>query len=148
MKLQFMPVAVLAVALTGTVAAQSRGADKPLPWLGMGIRSFQEKSGQRLLHVDHVVPKGPADVAGVRPGDLITEVGGSILRLGDDLDFLNFLAQHKPGEQEHIRLIRKGQVINLTLRFGKMPDEVRPAWYRTVEAARRKRAAAARAAAQ
>jgi S1-C subfamily serine protease len=136
-------IAVLAVAFTGVAP----GGDRPLPWLGMSIRSFKENSGQRLLHVDHVVPKSPADIAGVRPGDLIAEFGGSILRIGDDLDFLNFLAQHKPGEREHIRLIRKGQTIDLTLTFGKMPDEVRPAWYRTVEAARRKRALATRAAA-
>src|SRR5256885_8480274 len=129
----------------GSSAQLLNDGKRPFPWLGMGIRSFRDPSGQRFLHVDHIASGGPAELAGVQPGDIVTEIGGSVLRVGDDLDFLMFLAQHKPGDRLPLRIARYGRTLNIVVRFASMPESVRPAWNQTVSVARRKRLAAAQA---
>jgi len=143
MKRALLILTILCAVIAIEGFAEIASADKkPLPWLGMGLRSFRENSGQRVLHVDHVVAGGPADRAGVHPGDIIVSFGTAILKAGDDLDFLTFLTQHKPGERVAVRLVRHGQPMSLVITFGEMPEEARAAWQRTFEAARRKRAGA------
>ena len=126
-----------------TTPVPAMAADqKPLPWLGMAVRSFRDPSGQRFLHVDHTAPGGPAERAGIRPGDIIVRMGGATLQIGDDLDFLMFLTQHKPGERLPMRIARYGRTIELVVTFASMPEALRPAWNHTLEVARRNRLAA------
>jgi S1-C subfamily serine protease len=134
-----------AAVLISAVLLAGAAREPVLPWLGMGIRSFRDPSGQRFLHVDLVAPGGPAERAGIRPGDIITYAGGAALQVGHDLDFLMFLAQHKPGDRLPLRIVRYGQQRDAVVVFAAMPASVRSAWNQTVDAARRKRLAAAQA---
>ena|SRR5581483_1856923 len=112
----------------------------PQPWLGMGVRSRRGPDGEPFLYVERVNPKGPADEAGLRPGDLITQIENHSLRhFGDQLDFLLFIADHKPGDRVRLTRIRSGQASTLVLTFGNMPASARGDWERGIKAARRNR---------
>ncbi|HYH18083.1 MAG TPA: S1C family serine protease [Azospirillum sp.] len=66
----FVPVNALKEVL-GDLLAYGRRQEEARPWLGVNVR---EEQG-RLL-VERVTPRGPAEAAGLRPGDQIVGVGG------------------------------------------------------------------------
>lgn len=66
----FVPIAALKPILADLIAF-GRPQVPPRPWLGVTLR---EEQG-RLL-VERVTPQGPAETAGVKPGDQIVGVGG------------------------------------------------------------------------
>ncbi|MGH9703691.1 MAG: Do family serine endopeptidase [Candidatus Acidiferrales bacterium] len=57
--------------------------------------------------VEQVQPGGPAEKAGIQPGDVITEVNGKPVRTGSDL--VNPIAQTNIGEKVVIRYVRNKQ---------------------------------------
>jgi serine protease Do len=57
--------------------------------------------------VEQVQPGGPADKAGIQPGDVITEVNGKPVRTGSDL--VNPIAQTTIGEKVQLRYVRNKQ---------------------------------------
>jgi S1-C subfamily serine protease len=120
------------------------GDQKPLPWLGMGVRPFTSGTGQRLLHVERTTPAGPSERAGIRPGDIITTVGGTSLRFDDDLAFLLFIGERKPGERLRFSIVRAGSSQTITVTIGVMPETSRGAWEQGLRTARQKRIAAQR----
>jgi len=70
-----------------------------------------------------VVQGGPADRAGLRPGDILTSVNGeSIL---DTTALLNSIAQLKPGAEAKVAVSRKGKSVELTILVGKRPPPTR-----------------------
>ncbi|AJW43300.1 Do family serine endopeptidase [Ralstonia mannitolilytica] len=70
-----------------------------------------------------VVQGGPADRAGLRPGDILTSVNGeSIL---DTTALLNSIAQLKPGAEAKVTVSRKGRPVELTIIVGKRPPPAR-----------------------
>jgi len=70
-----------------------------------------------------VVQGGPADRAGLRPGDILTSVNGeSIL---DTTALLNSIAQLKPGAEAKVTVSRKGKAVELTIIVGKRPPPTR-----------------------
>jgi len=62
---------------------------------------------------------GPADKAGIKPGDVLQSVNGE--EITDTTRLLNVIAQIKPGTDAKIRLIRKNKPIDLTVMIGKRP---------------------------
>ena len=131
---------LVTVGICGLAAGTTTPRER-LAWLGMGVRPIRDKSGQRLLHVERVTPAGPADRAGLRPGDLITEFGGAALQVGDDLDFLMFVAEHKPKDRLPVTFVRYGVMNKVMIIFGEMPESARAAWYSGLEAAKIRRRA-------
>jgi putative serine protease PepD len=87
----------------------------------------------------HVARGGPAERAGVRPGDLISTINGNRVDFGDELEFLLFIAARKPGERLHLTLIREGRALPVIVTLAKLAEESRPKWERNLEMARRKR---------
>ncbi len=57
--------------------------------------------------ISSVQPGFPADKAGLKPGDIITEIDGRSIENGDDL--VNDIAERKPGSTAQISYIRNGE---------------------------------------
>lgn len=62
---------------------------------------------------------GPADKAGIRPGDILVSVNGE--DIGDTTKLLNVVAQIKPGATAKVHVVRKGKELNLNVVIGKRP---------------------------
>lgn len=70
----FVPIDLLPPILADLIA-DGRTSAAPRPWLGMSIN---EVAGQ--LIVGQVSPQGPAEKAGIRKGDIVTEIAGATPR--------------------------------------------------------------------
>jgi serine protease DegQ len=77
---------------------------------------LDQKSG---AIVAGVLKNGPADRAGVKPGDILTNVNGQ--EITDTTRLLNVIAQIKPGTAAKVHLVRKGRAIDLEVTIGKRP---------------------------
>src|SRR5918912_1737764 len=74
-------------------------------FLGVMVQSRQARGGSPGgAQVESVSPNGPADVAGVRSGDLIVGFGDKRVRSTDDL--LNLLDQSAVGRDTELRVLR------------------------------------------
>jgi serine protease DegQ len=66
-----------------------------------------------------VLQGGPADKAGVKPGDIL--IGVDDEKIDDTTKLLNVIAQIKPGTSAQVHLIRKNKPLDVTLVVGKRP---------------------------
>jgi len=77
---------------------------------------LEQKSG---AIVAGVLKSGPADRAGIKPGDILTSVNNQ--EITDTTRLLNVIAQIKPGTSAKVHLVRKGHQIDLDVTIGKRP---------------------------
>ena len=77
---------------------------------------LEQKSG---AIVAGVLKNGPADRAGIRPGDILVSVDGQDIT--DTTRLLNLIAQIKPGSNAKIHLVRKNRELDLDVMIGKRP---------------------------
>lgn len=68
------------------------------------------------LLVERIEAQGPAHLAGIRPGDLITHFDK--LPIGDGRQALNMIADMPPGSTVNVRLIREGKHMDLITDVG------------------------------
>ncbi|RZA36284.1 MAG: Do family serine endopeptidase [Lysobacteraceae bacterium] len=68
-----------------------------------------------------VVRDGPADRAGMRPGDILVAVGGK--QVANTGEMLNLIAQLEPGEKAPLRILRKNRESTLDVTVGKRPRQ-------------------------
>jgi serine protease Do len=97
-------------------------------WIGV---SFQELTPQLARQLDveadggavvgNVVPGGPADEAGVKPGDVIVSVDGEALEEGHDL--LRSVIAKQVGQQASLGIVRDGKKKKLRLTLGARPSQ-------------------------
>ncbi len=66
--------------------------------------------------VQQVQPNGPADKAGLKPGDIITTLDGRQIKDGDDL--VNEIASRRPGSSIRLGFIRDGKPSDATVTIG------------------------------
>jgi serine protease Do len=66
--------------------------------------------------VQEVQPGGPADKAGLKPGDIITTIDGRMVKDGDDL--VNEIASRKPGSTVRLGFLRDGKQSDATVTIG------------------------------
>lgn len=66
-----------------------------------------------------VLKGGPADKAGMRPGDILVAVEGKPVT--DTTDMLNLIAQLKPGNKARMTVLRRSQESTLDVIVGKRP---------------------------
>jgi S1-C subfamily serine protease len=83
----------------------------PTAFLGVGVNDANGGAG---AVVKQVIPTGPANGAGLAPGDVITSVNGQPVNSATALT--NILDQHHPGENVTVGL--EGRTINVTLGDG------------------------------
>ena len=66
-----------------------------------------------------VLRGGPADKAGIKPGDVLREIGGK--PVSDPTGMLNMVAALVPGTDARLRLLRKGDEVDVSVQVGKRP---------------------------
>jgi serine protease DegQ len=74
---------------------------------------------QRGTIVAGVLQGGPADKAGIKPGDVLLDVNGEDIT--DTTRLLNVIAQIKPGTQAKVTLMRKKKEMDVVVTIGKRP---------------------------
>ncbi|KUZ46052.1 Do family serine endopeptidase [Burkholderia territorii] len=77
---------------------------------------LQQKSG---AIVAGVLQGGPADKAGIKPGDILVSVNGD--EITDTTKLLNTVAQIKPGTATKVHVVRKGKEFDVSVVIGKRP---------------------------
>ncbi|HEX7935372.1 MAG TPA: Do family serine endopeptidase [Paraburkholderia sp.] len=77
---------------------------------------LDQKSG---AIVAGVLKNGPADRAGIKPGDILVSVNGQ--EITDTTRLLNVIAQIKPGTAAKVHLVRKSHELDLDVIIGKRP---------------------------
>ncbi len=98
-------------------------------WLGVVIQDLTEeiagyygiKEVKGAL-VMEVVPGDPADVAGIKPQDIIVEVNGNAVESSRDLT--GVIANIGVGEKVEIKVIRNGKKQTVKVKVGKRQDDV------------------------
>jgi len=95
----------------------------PRPYLGIRYQTITpEISGANGLpmkwgvYVQGIERGTPAEQAGLREGDIITEIGQG--KIGADLSFTNAMLRYKPGDQIKLAVWREGKDITLDVKLG------------------------------
>ncbi len=101
-------------------------------WIGVEPQDVTLQMAQALnlpeaegVIVTAVLRNGPADLAGIRPGDVVMDVAGQPVRNTGQL--LNVVAALKPGSDTTLRVLRKGREQNLRVKVGTRPQLPAPA---------------------
>ena len=97
-------------------------------WLGIGIQDlspelaagFGVKEDAGVLVAD-VMKDGPAAAAGLRPGDVIVEFGGSAIK--DVPDLQKRVAAIEPGRAAPVTVMREKKTVTLSVTIGEQPTD-------------------------
>ena len=96
-------------------------------WIGVEPQNLSKELAESLnlpkdtngVLISGVLEGGPADKAGMKPGDVLTQVNGQAVN--DVVTLLNRIAQTSPGDEAKINLLRKGKPATLKVQIGKRP---------------------------
>jgi serine protease DegQ len=96
-------------------------------WIGVEPQNLSKELAESLnlpkdttgVLISGVLEGGPADKAGMKPGDVLTQVNGQAV--SDVVTLLNRIAQTGPGDEAKINLLRKGKPMTLKVQVGKRP---------------------------
>jgi len=93
----------------GSIGIQfSRAEDKPLVFKGLGI--------DHGVIVERIEPKGPAEVAGLKPEDVITAIDGKAIKNGDDM--VARIADTPVGNKLTLTVDRGGKHMTIPITIG------------------------------
>ena len=100
-------------------------------WLGIEVQdvtpalaeSFGLKDARGVV-VAGILRNGPAAVAGLKPGDVILDIGDK--EIHDSHDVMNATAQKTPGTSVSIKIIRQGHDMTLDAKVGERPRVSNP----------------------
>ncbi len=98
-------------------------------WIGVEPQDVTDQLARTLnlpypegVVIIGVLRKGPADEAGVRPGDVVLDVAGKpVVNTGQ---LLNAVAALKPGSEAAIKVLRGGKATTLQVRIGTRPQNI------------------------
>ena len=95
-------------------------------WIGVELQEISpalaesfKLGAQRGALIAGVLRGGPADKAGVKPGDVLLEVQGK--PVADPTGMLNLIAALAPGQPAKVKLKRHGQDVDATITVGRRP---------------------------
>jgi serine protease DegQ len=95
-------------------------------WIGVEVQEITpalsesfKLGAQRGALIAGVLRGGPADKAGVKPGDVLVEIQGK--PVSDPTAMLNLVAALAPGSEAKMRLRRQGQDVDATINVGRRP---------------------------
>jgi len=110
----------------GIVAQLETKGEVTRGWLGVTIQDVNEDlahyyglKGKSGAMVASVVPGDPADKAGIKPKDIITEVNGKAV--SNSRDLTNLAANLQVGETAKVMILRDGKPQTLDVKIGKRP---------------------------
>lgn len=96
-------------------------------WLGLEVTQLNPSLSSRLgilqtsgVIITNIYQNGPADQAGLKPGDIITSIDGKEIRSGQD--GLLEVANIQPEKTIGIEIIRDNQTISMSLTVGIRPS--------------------------
>lgn len=94
-------------------------------WIGVRIQSVSDDIAESLNLGDirgaliaSVAPKGPADLAGLKPGDIVTEYNG--IKVGEMKQLPRLVAETAIDTQSTLTVWRDGKVITLTVKIAEL----------------------------
>jgi 2-alkenal reductase len=97
------------------------------PYLGVqwepitpAVASQNNLGAEWGIYVTGLADNGPAGLAGVQVGDIITAVGE--VTLDESHPFINTLLEHQPGQQVPLTVLREGQTITVPVTLGERPQ--------------------------
>lgn len=86
-------------------------------WLGVvGVDAVERRGAL----VERVAPGSPAATAGLRPGDVVVDVGGSAVE--DVADLMRAVRHHEPGQRIPVVVERDDDTVELLAVLGTVPD--------------------------
>ena len=96
-------------------------------WLGVEAQnltpelaeSFNLEAGAGVV-IAGVLRRGPAEEAGLRPGDILTHIND--VHIDSSFTLLNTIAAHKPGETLALRILRDGKELELSAKVAERPQ--------------------------
>ena len=95
-------------------------------WIGVEAQALNPATAEsfklgstRGALIAGVLRGGPADKAGVKPGDVLVEVQGK--PVADPAGMLNLIAALAPGQPAKVKLKRQGQDVDTTITVGRRP---------------------------
>ena len=86
---------------------------------GLARRFGVEEGGGAII--GEVTPGGPADKAGLKPGDVVTRFGGKPVRGSNAMRLT--VTQLAPGSKVAIGYVREGRALSAEAVLGRLPDE-------------------------
>jgi Do/DeqQ family serine protease len=118
-----VPSNMVATVLQGAIS----GGRVVRPWFGASGQAMTSELAASLrtarpagVLIDDVSPGGPADNAGLKPGDIVTAVNG---REVDDMDALRFrIATQRVGGTAKLQVVRAGREFALSLPLQRAPE--------------------------
>ncbi|MFB7214417.1 S1C family serine protease [Streptomyces sp. NPDC056255] len=97
---------------TGRATHPVIGVTLDMKYAGDGARVGEKGAAGKSA----VTPGGPGAKAGIRPGDVITEVGGRRVHSGEEL--IVKIRAHRPGDRLDLKLTRGGKDLSISLTLG------------------------------
>jgi serine protease DegQ len=91
-------------------------------WIGIELQNVVQtaaRNGTQGVVVANVMPSGPAALAGIRRGDMLTAIEGR--PVGDTTHLLNTVALLKPGSQAALTVVRERAEMKVNVTVGRRP---------------------------
>ena len=100
-------------------------------WLGIEIQAITPELAESFgwsqakgVIIAGILRQGPADQAGLKPGDIITHINGAPVSGNNQV--LVLITNTEPGRSIELSLVRRGESLVLTARVEQRPQRVRP----------------------